>query len=282
MFTLESMFEVILWIALCVYILFWVLLRTNPFRVVGRFAKQVVHSRKILLHFVLLVSILMLNKIELWVEGQMDKPADFTPFIYRFEGDIVYWIQSLTQVGWLTWTLSFFYIIVFTAMIAVSIGVYTYEKQPQLFYALCYGLMINYFVAIPFYLFLPVQEVWSYLPKVQFLMLEFFPTFETHYRPLSGLDNCLPSLHTSVSVTMAMIALQSGNRLWRLMAPLFAGIIIFSIFYLGIHWVVDMATGLILGLVAATISLRVAEGSLTLRANAPLSQIGSEQPPSNL
>jgi membrane-associated phospholipid phosphatase len=61
------------------------------------------------------------------------------------------------------------------------------------------------------------------------------------------------------------------------MAPLFAGIIIFSIFYLGIHWVVDMVAGVVLGMVASVISLRVADGSLTLRSTAPLSQIGSDQ-----
>lgn len=263
MFTVESMGEVTVLIAIVVFVLFLILFRTNPLNIALNFLKHLYQSPKYLFHFIALISILILNKFELWLEKQMIAPADFTPHIYRFEGDIVYWIQTLFKNDLLTTFLGFFYVVVFTALIAVSIGVYTQSKQLHLYYAFCYAIILNYLIAIPFYLFVPVNEVWYHIPnKVQFLMLDFFPTFETEYRQLSGLDNCLPSLHTSVSLTIALIAMQSRIRLWRWIASLTAVIVIFSIFYLGIHWVVDMAAGVLLAVFASTISLKVAEGKL--------------------
>jgi len=261
--TITSMSQVTLLIATCVFFLLLIHLRANPLKTTGLFLKKMYQSPKYLLHIIALISILMINKFELWLEKQMVTPADFTPHIYRFEGDVVYWIQQIFEHEWLTVFLGFFYVVIFTALIAVSIGIYTHSKQFHLFYAFIYAIMINYLLAIPFYLLLPVNEVWYHIPdKVQFLMLDFFPTFEQEYRPLSGLDNCLPSLHTSVSVTIALIALRSNLRLWRWTASISAAMIIFSIFYMGIHWVVDMFAGVLLGVFAATVSLRAVEGKL--------------------
>lgn len=123
--------------------------------------------------------------------------------------------------------------------------------------AVCYAVIINYAVAIPFYLFFPVNEVWSYPPAaVEFRMLDVFPSFEENYRQLSGLDNCFPSLHTSISVTVALLASQSGNRRWAIFTSISALIVIFSIFYLGIHWLTDMIAGTILAITASWLGMK--------------------------
>ena len=114
-----------------------------------------------------------------------------------------------------------------------SIGIYTHHNNMKLYYAICIALLLNYFVAVPFYLFVPVNEVWFVHPQVKFLILDVFPSFEREYRALSGLNNCFPSLHTSISVTLALIASKSGIRRWAIFAWINAVVIIFSIFYLG-------------------------------------------------
>jgi membrane-associated phospholipid phosphatase len=91
-------------------------------------------------------------------------------------------------------------------------------------------------------------------------MTNVFPTFETDYRPLSGLDNCFPSLHTSISVSMAVIAMKSNNKFWQWFTLISAVFIIFSIFYLGVHWLTDMGGGLVLGIFASRMALRISEG----------------------
>ncbi|MMZ61443.1 undecaprenyl pyrophosphate phosphatase [compost metagenome] len=120
--------------------------------------------------------------------------------------------------------------------------------------------MINYLIAIPFYLLFPVNEVWSFAPSgASLYMLEAFPEFNTIYRPLSGINNCFPSLHTSISVTVAILAVRSGNRRWATIAVSSAAIIVFSIFYLGIHWLTDMLGGLILASIASSLGLKWAD-----------------------
>jgi membrane-associated phospholipid phosphatase len=258
----HSMTHVTIYIVITAFLLLLFALRANPFSAAGSFVHEVLTSKKYVIHFAAMVAILFFNKIELWVEKRMTHRTDFTPTIFKLEGNFVAAIQHLFHNDALTFAAGYFYVVVFPALTIASIGIYTYRKQYKLFYAVCYALIINYMVAIPFYLFFPVNEVWSFHPDVKFLLKDVFPTFETDYRPLSGLDNCFPSLHTSISVSMAVIAMKSGNTFWRWFTALSAAFIIFSIFYLGIHWLVDMSGGFALGMFAAKMALRVGESRL--------------------
>lgn len=264
MLVFQSMMHVTITIACTVFILMLTALRQQPFRAAGQFVQEIVTSRKYFIHFIAMIAILCFNKIEISLENHMQPIADFTPSIYKFEGNFVFVFQRLLETPWLTYTLSFFYIVVFPALTITSILIYTFQKNYKLYYAICYALMLNYMIAIPFYLFFPVNEVHAYHPEVKFLILQAFPTFETEYRPLSDLDNCIPSLHTSISISVALIALRSQNTFWRRFVPISALIIIASIFYLGIHWLTDMAAGLVLGVFAAQLALRLSEGRLLL------------------
>ncbi len=260
MILFETMTQVSVYMGITVFILLWVSLRSNPLTAVTDFINEMLTSRKYLLHFLAMVAILLFNKIELSIEQQMDYNADFTASIFGMEGNMVRWIQQTFEQPWLTSVLAYFYVVVFTAMLITSLLLYTTQKHSKLYYALCYAIMLNYMIAIPFYLFFPVMEVWAFKPsQVDFLMLQAFPTFETEYRSLSGLDNCFPSLHTSISVTLAIMALRSNNRFWRIFVPISSGIIIFSIFYLGIHWVTDMIGGVMLGIFASTVAIMLSE-----------------------
>lgn len=267
MFTIHSMTHATILIAVTIYALLFLSLKRHPlypFYAAGMFVQELFASRKYLFHLLGIVVILFFNKVEITLENNMKHHSDFTPSIYGFEGDAVAVFQRLFENGALTSVLTFFYVVVFPAVMLVSVGLYTYQRQYKLFYAVCYALMINYMIAIPFYLFFPVTEVHAFNPHVRFLMLDAFPTFENDYRPLSDLDNCFPSLHTSLSVTMATIALRSKSGFWRIFAPASAVIIIFAIFYLGVHWLTDMAGGVVLGLLAAHIGLRISEGRTVL------------------
>lgn len=250
-------------IVITIYVLMFFSFKRHPlypFHAAGMFVQELFTSRKYMLHMLGCVVILFFNKIEITLENNMKHHTDFTPSIYGLEGNFVAVFQKLFENGVLTSVLTFFYVVVFPAVMIASIGIYTFQRNFKLFYAVCYALMINYMIAIPFYLFFPVTEVHAFNPSVRFLMLDAFPTFENDYRPLSDLDNCFPSLHTSISVTMAMIALRSNNKFWKVFAPTSAVIIIFAIFYLGVHWLTDMAGGMVLGLLASRIALRISEG----------------------
>jgi membrane-associated phospholipid phosphatase len=260
MFTFHSMTDVTLWITGTVLVLIILSTRKSPLYAAGSFVQEMFTSRKFAIHFILLIGILFINKIELLIANSMHYKADFTPSIYGLEGNFVAWFQHLFLNNTLTYFSTFFYVVIFSSLMIASVFIYTYQKNYKMFYAVCYAIILNYLVAIPFYLFFSVSEVWSFHPDVHFLMGQVFPTFEIDYRPLSGVHNCFPSLHTSISVSMAVIALKSKNKFWGRFTVFSAAFIIFSIFYLGIHWLTDASAGLVLGITAGRFGIKISEG----------------------
>ncbi|MGG4032749.1 phosphatase PAP2 family protein [Paenibacillus cisolokensis] len=252
----HSMNDVIWYTTLTVIILLAYGTGANPLRVGGRFVRELAVSRSHLLLFAALLGILLLNKLELSFEGEMQYGADFTPLFYAIEGDLVANIQQLLVRDWLTPVMSFMYIVVFQSLLIASLVMYVYlDPTKRLYRATCYAIMINYVIAIPFFLYFPVNEAWFYHSNVSFPMLETFPAFESEYRHLSGLDNCFPSLHTSISVTLSILAFRSKIRRWAWLVGISAAVIITSIFYLGIHWMTDMLGGTVLGIFSAALGL---------------------------
>ncbi|WP_052350550.1 phosphatase PAP2 family protein [Paenibacillus gorillae] len=266
MILFQTMGSVAAYTALSAFMLIWLGAGLNPFTASAKLIRSLLGSKRYAFHFIALIIILLCNKMELRIESQLITQYNFTALFHALEGNIVHSIQQLFHHKWLTPLLSFMYIVVFQALMLSSLAVYTTHERDgsshRLYYATCYAIMLNYFVAIPFFLFFPVQEVWSYQDSgATFFLLETFPSFESQYRLLSGLDNCFPSLHTSMSVTLAILACSSSNRRWAAIVCSCSTVILFSIFYLGIHWITDMLGGLTLGVFASTAGLKLSEWS---------------------
>lgn len=260
----QSMNHIVLFTVLLVILLVWLGTFRNPIMALVEIGKEMFRSYKFLLLMLGMFGVLAINKYELQIEEKMHLTSDYTPFIFGLEGHFVRAFQELFHQPWLTPIIVFFYIFMLQSVLAASLGVYLLDKNRVMLYATCYAIIINYAVAIPFYLYVPVNEVWSYLPAgVNFTMLDVFPGFEQEYRPLSGLNNCFPSLHTSISVTMALLAFRSGNRRWMAITSISAVVIVFGIFYLGIHWLTDMFGGILLAVLASTAGVLLSK--LTLR-----------------
>ncbi|WP_340392659.1 phosphatase PAP2 family protein [Paenibacillus sp. FSL E2-0190] len=260
----QSMNHIVLYTVALVVILVWIGAKRNPLMALVEIGKEMLRSYKFLLLIAGMFGVLAINKYELQIEQKMHLTSDYTPFIFGLEGHFVQAVQDIFYSPWLTPIIVFFYIFMLQSVLAASLGVYLLDKNRVMLYATCYAIIINYALAIPFYLYFPVNEVWSYLPAgVKFTMLDVFPKFEQEYRPLSGLNNCFPSLHTSISVTMALLAFRSGNRRWMAITSISAVVIVFGIFYLGIHWLTDMIGGTLLAVLASTVGVQLSK--LTLR-----------------
>ncbi|WP_223069201.1 phosphatase PAP2 family protein [Paenibacillus caui] len=253
----QSMYLVSLLTVLITIVLIFAGTGRNPFSAAYAFISELVRSWKFLLLFIAMTGALLVNKYELKLEHKLHGTADFTPYFFELEGHFVRNFQQLFHHLWVTEISAFLYVIVLQSLLAASIGIYAGQGNRVFLFATCLTVILNYAIAIPFYLFFPIGEVWSYAPSgAAFYMLEAFPHFEEVYRPLSGLDNCFPSLHTSISVSMAILAVRSGNRRWAAIACVLAVAIIFTIFYMGIHWLADMLGGLALSAFATTVAVR--------------------------
>lgn len=259
MIVFHSLSTVQAYTAAAVLVLLWFGTGRQPLAAVCRLIRSLVASPKSLAFFLAALAILAVNTLEVKLETAYGVRYDLTALLTGWEGGWHVWLQTRLKSGLLTAVSTFAYVVLFQSVMLASIGIYASRSDPRLFRAFCAALLVNYAVALPMYWFVPVNEVWYANPRVHLLLLDAFPTFERDYRGLSGLNNCLPSLHTSISVTMALLASRSGIRRWTVFAWANAAAIIFSIFYLGIHWFTDMAAGLLLAWLSAFLGLKAAD-----------------------
>lgn len=234
-----------------------IVLRKEPIAVTYHAAKNVLQNKKSILLLVLMGCIMVWNNVELMIEEKWITISDFSPSFYNIEGDFVATVQKTFYHPMVTQVTTFFYVIVFTSVFFTTAIIYAYQKDNKTLHNLLVAIFLNYLIAVPFYLFFPVNEVWSVKENVRFLIPDVFTTFESTYRNMSGINNCFPSLHTSLSVTVFLVALQQNNRILKWITGITTGIIIFSIFYLGIHWLIDSIGGILLACSAVHLAKRI-------------------------
>lgn len=113
--------------------------------------------------------------------------------------------------------------------------------------------LIQFPLIMPFYAAIRVDEVWTVLGHADRCARGWS---EEVRRDLGA--NCFPSMHTSVAFAVLLIALREKSRTYRAMMILYSCAIILSTVYLEIHWVIDVAGGLLLG----TGSVRIADAMI--------------------
>jgi membrane-associated phospholipid phosphatase len=177
---------------------------------------------------------------------------EYTSLIHSIEGDIVVEIQNWGNNVHLTYFLAFMYFITFTFMLYFSLTFYFFCGEETHARKIALAYLLNYLFVLPFYLFFPVTETWrayEFLDapqKMQALLFNFNRDILQCVTTFSALNNCFPSMHTSLSATIALISLHSKYKRYTLFCWISALLIILSTIYLGIHWVSDVAAGVIL------------------------------------
>lgn len=232
-------------------------LQKNPITITKITVQDTVKNKRTILLLLLMGFILMWNKLELVIEEKWIQVADKSSYFFSWEGHSVEWIQDTFYHPFVTHYATFFYVFVLTATFVASVLIYSVNKETGVLHQFFYAMCCNYLFAIPFYLFLPVNEVWSVQEGVRFLIPDIFPQFESTYRNMSGINNCFPSLHTSLSFTVFLIALRGKNTLFKIITGISTVTIIFSIFYLGIHWITDSIGGILLAFTSVWIAKKL-------------------------
>ena len=166
---------------------------------------------------------------------------NFANNIQAIEGDFVYWFSQ-------NWTpaLVYFFVIIY-------IGIYTFTLwfSPTYFLltndkkamkTLAYGLLLIYAIALPFYLFLPITNVYTFY-NVSSALETVIPSVENFFYTTTTQNNCLPSLHTAMTILVAYSVSLTGNKKFTYFSYFVMISVIISIIYLSIHWVMDVLTG---------------------------------------
>ena len=117
--------------------------------------------------------------------------------------------------------------------------------------------LLIYALAVPYYLFFNVEVTSSWIPHMDALLYHdnLYSTFYVEHDPL---DNAIPSLHIAIPFGILMInylhVRERGIQMksWKLyryhrFIIINTGLFIFSILYLGIHWLIDIPLGAFIG-----------------------------------
>jgi serine/threonine protein kinase len=123
------------------------------------------------------------------------------------------------------------------------------------FHIFALAVSVDYAISLPFFLFLPVPERWAWPDSGAILLSDLWaPRLIEIFRPISGLNNCFPSFH--VSLTTVVVSLCFVERLRFRWVALWMGLlVVLSTLVLGIHWVTDVVAGLATGVLAVASAL---------------------------
>jgi len=170
--------------------------------------------------------------------------VDFAYVLEGFEGNILLWFRY-------NWTPVFVYFFVF---IYIAVYPFTLWFSPVYFLIsgkkkslkiLSYGLLVIYAVSLPFYLFVPVTNVYKFYGFES--ALEFvIPSIDSFFYSTTTVNNCLPSLHIAMSILIAWCMYLTGNKKLSLFTFFSMVFVAFSVIYLSIHWITDVLFGILL------------------------------------
>jgi membrane-associated phospholipid phosphatase len=242
-------------------LLLWLHPRRGPVGVVWPFVREHAFSTHALFYLLTVVGIILLDILETRYDPQITGHLgwDFTSLFLRIEGPTAALFQ-LIQFPALTFALSVVYLYVFPVMGVVAVLAAYAGGERTLGRKIFWGTLFNYVLILPFYILVPVSERWAAGDEsVSLLMNTISPVLIEGLRPLSGLNNCFPSFHTSLAVTYALLITESADRRLRRTMLVLAALVVHSTLYLGFHWVLDSFAGVLFAAVCTLLATYAVE-----------------------
>lgn len=197
----------------------------------------------------------LVNWAETTAEGWINAEyADVMSQLRHRTAYAVHWLEGAITFGYhdvtnsiAVYGYSTAYFLVFPALligVAIALGL---RKDVSPFRVFSLAVLIDYLVSLPFFVFFPVPERWAYSESGAMLLSDRWSSALIEaVRPISGLDNCFPSFHVSLSVVTVIVSFVYQLRFRWTVAGL-AATVVLSTFVLGIHWIADIVAGIAVG-----------------------------------
>jgi membrane-associated phospholipid phosphatase len=230
----------------------------------GFFSRTVRATVRHRIPLLLLAGVFVINLLETTVEAALRNTHGIGRELGFQLARAAHWFEGgRTVEGWesaptvVVYGYSIAYFFVFLALITLVGWALARRPNPIAFRVFALAIAINYVICLPFFLFFPVPERWAWPDSGAILLSDLWaPRLIEVFRPISGLDNCFPSFH--VSLTTVVVTLAFVERLRFRWASLWLGLlVVLSTAVLGIHWLTDIVAGFATGVLAVTIALRL-------------------------
>lgn len=210
---------------------------------------------------VLLAGVLVFNglvrdvvKEASWIVGW-----NITGTLFAIEGSFVAGVQSFATPE-LTAYFSFTYLVGYTFLLTFPLLAYLALANPWPLRTAVVAYSLNYLGGLVCYLLFIAYGPRNLMPQaVTSLLYVSYPGTQLLTSRVNASTNVFPSLHTSLSLTVALLAWRTREVYprWVPVATIVATSVIVSTMYLGIHWATDVAAGALLAVASVLVAERL-------------------------
>ncbi|CCQ33286.1 Membrane-associated phospholipid phosphatase protein [Halorhabdus tiamatea SARL4B] len=188
---------------------------------------------------------------------------NITGEIYAVEGNLVPAIQSLAH-PWLTTYFSLTYVYGYVFLLVFPLVAYLVLENMEWFRTAATAYALNYAIGLGLYLVFIAYGPRNLLPDLtEPLLYTNWPSSQFLVSEVNANTNVFPSLHTSLSATVIVLAYRTRDVYprWLPIATLVGGSVMLSTMYLAIHWGTDVVAGVALGVGSVWLARRLLESA---------------------
>ena len=183
-----------------------------------------------------------------------------TGLIYAIEGEFVGWLQATFATPELTAYFAGIYVYGYAFLLSFPVLAYLALPRTEPLRRLLVAYTFNYAIGLVIY-----TVVFAHGPRnlnvATSLLFTHNPEFTALTSEINKPTNVFPSLHTSLSVTVAAFAVLTRDEYprWTPLALWISASVVIATMYLGIHWLIDVIGGIVLALGSVFLSYRIVE-----------------------
>ncbi|WP_280587733.1 phosphatase PAP2 family protein [Halorubrum sp. Boch-26] len=188
--------------------------------------------------------------------------VQLTGLIYAVEGNFVAWVQATFVVPELTMYFAGIYVYGYVFLLAFPFVAYLVLPNVTTLNRLLVAYGLNYSIGLAVYTVVFAHGPRNVMPDtVTSLLFTYNPDIMALTSEVNEAANVFPSLHTSLSVTVATFAVLTRGEYprWTPVALWLATSVVLATMYLGIHWLTDVIGGIALALGSVYLSYRIVD-----------------------
>ncbi|PCR89562.1 phosphatase PAP2 family protein [Natrinema ejinorense] len=209
-----------------------------------------------------LLVVLLINRVARQRAPRLSREIGrhLTATFYNIEGEFILIFQSIANPE-TTAYFSSIYVYGYTFLLIFPIILYFTLSDTRIFRRLLTAYALNYAIGLVLYILVIAYGPRNVMPSevAETMLYDTNPQYQYLTREVNSNTNVFPSLHTSLSATVATFAAITRSTFpkWFLLAVVLAASVAISTMFLGIHWGIDVVAGLLLAALCVVLSDRL-------------------------